>query len=166
MAHAEYFVYGFKYCSYVSSTPTLADLAHHAYELYIIIMCWCLKTHEMSVTTTSGVWQSKTMLRRPALDDRHVLWVGAHHCKLYLARTYDVSRHLAVTTHSWMHIRCVILFYLHAQWCQGKLHRVQTNKAGEKANAESSKILFTEITLSPSLESSCLAIQLQWRKNF
>ena len=31
-------------------------------------------------------------------------------------------------------------------------HRVQTNTAAEKANAESSKIPFTEITLSPSLE--------------
>ena len=29
-----------------------------------------------------------------------------------------------------------------------KLYRVQTNTAGEKANAESSKIPFTEITLS------------------
>ena len=46
-------------------------------------------------------------------------------------------------------IRCVV--FLPPPTMVSK-HRVQTNTAAEKANAESSKIPFTEITLSPSLE--------------
>ena len=43
-----------------------------------------------------------------------------------------------------------------------KLHRVQTNTAGEKANAESSKIPFTEITLSLNLEMGRMR-EVSWK---
>ena len=33
--------------------------------------------------------------------------IGAHCCKLYSARTYDISRHLQATTDHWVHTRRV-----------------------------------------------------------
>ena len=64
---------------------------------------------------------------------RQTLWVGAQHCKLYLARTYDVSsRHLVVTAHHWMHTRFVIL-QLHNSVEQSRTD-FKTNTA-EKAHA-------------------------------
>ena len=61
-----------------------------------------------------GVWRSKSMLCRPTLDNRHF---GLVHTTVsctwpelvMLVDTCDVSRHLAVTTHRWMHTRHIIL---------------------------------------------------------
>ena len=52
------------------------------------------------------------------------LWVGVHHCKLYSARIYDVSRQLVATTNCWVHTRHA---HLTAPWlCWKKLHGVWT----------------------------------------
>ena len=47
--------------------------------------------------TFASVRQCKAMLCRPTLDDRH--WVGAHCCKLYSARTYDVTTNQPLGAH-------------------------------------------------------------------
>ena len=51
---------------------------------------------------------------------RQTLWIVTQRRKLYLAGTYNVSRHLAVPTHRWMHTRRVHL--IAPQWCQ-KSHK-------------------------------------------
>ena len=52
--------------------------------------------------------------------------------KLYTARTYNVNKHLVVTTHRWVHTTHVHLTA--PRWCWRTLHRVRTTTV-EKANA-------------------------------
>ena len=55
----------------------------------------------------AGFWQAKLCYVDQYWMTDTLGWCTT--LQLYLAGTYDVSRHLAVTTHHWMHTRCIIL---------------------------------------------------------
>ena len=80
----------------------------------------------------SGSWYSMQPLFARVVAGRRTHRVSAQCCELsdlYSTRACDVSRHLVVTTHSWVHTNLTA-----PKQCQRKLHKVQTY-AVENADA-------------------------------
>ena len=91
----------------------------------------------------SGSWYSVQPLFGRVVTGRRTHQVSAQCCELtelYSTRTCDVSRHLVVTTHSWVHTNLTA-----PQQCQRKLHKVQTYAASRFVSRQLSFPLHTKV---------------------